>query len=156
MTEQELIEQLAEKEHAGWSSYMSYLFSKCEATPLGSLVIPSGYVAALRKQIDTPYASLSEDEKQSDRDEVAHILPIIREYALSQCGDSGEMAAMAWGLANANTICIKDLQRQVSLLHDEVFCTDIDRPGNSNKTLLGHVNNLYRLVYSIQGEEAKA
>lgn len=30
--------------------------------------------------MDTPYAELSEQEKQSDRDEVAHILPIINKY----------------------------------------------------------------------------
>jgi len=33
------------------------------------------------RQIETPYAELSEREKQSDRDEVAHILPIIKSFA---------------------------------------------------------------------------
>lgn len=84
MTEQELIEALAEKEHAGWSSYMAYLFSKLESNPDGSLTIPPGYVTALQIQIDTPYADLSKLEKQYDRDEVAHILPIIRKFAQEQ------------------------------------------------------------------------
>jgi len=80
MTKEELIEQLSAAEHSSWACWMQYLFSRCEVNPDGSLTIPSGYVAALQKQIDTPYAKLSEREKQSDRDEVAHILPIIEEY----------------------------------------------------------------------------
>lgn len=164
MTEQELIKQLADKEHASWARWMKYLFSVCEAYSIvdpdrfgrnKGVLIPPELVERWQRQIDTPYEDLTEQEKQSDRHEIAHILPIIREYALSQCGDSGEMAAMAWGMSNANNACISDLQRQVSALHDEVFCSFIDRPGDSNKTLLGHVNNLYRLVYSLQEEEGK-
>lgn len=83
MTQEELIEKLADKEHASWANWMKYLFSKCEHTPGGSLIIPPGYVASLQIQIDSPYADLPEQEKQYDRDEVAHILPIIEEYAQS-------------------------------------------------------------------------
>jgi hypothetical protein len=155
MTEKELIEQLADKEHASWARWMAYVFDTCGVKPDGTVIIPEGLVNRWLGQVKTPYAELSEREKQSDRDEVAHILPIIREYALSQCGSSGEMAAMAWGMVNANNACISDLQRQVSLLHDEVFCACRNEPEDSNKTLLGHVNNLYRLIYSLQGEEDK-
>jgi hypothetical protein len=80
VTEQELIELLADKEHAGWASYLDYLFKKCGKQPDGSIIIPPGYVDALQKQIDTPYADLPDQEKQYDRDEVAHILPIIKAY----------------------------------------------------------------------------
>jgi hypothetical protein len=80
MTEHELIEQLSDKEHASWARWMIYLFDKCNAMPDGSLVIPPPFVARWQRQIDTPYRHLSEQEKQSDRNEVAHILPIIQEY----------------------------------------------------------------------------
>jgi len=80
MTKEELIEQLADKEHESWALWQQYLFSKCEPNPDGSLTIPYSSVAHWQRQIDTPYAKLSEREKQSDRDEVAHILPIIEEY----------------------------------------------------------------------------
>ncbi len=83
MTEQELIEQLADKEHASWARWMAYLFTKCEDNPDGSLTIPSAYVTALQSQMDTAYADLYEREKQYDRDEVAHILPIIHKFAQS-------------------------------------------------------------------------
>lgn len=79
----ELIEQLADKEHASWARWMQYLFSKCYSLSNGDLAVPVVYVESLRKQIDTPYAELPEQEKQYDRDEVAHILSIIDEYAHS-------------------------------------------------------------------------
>lgn len=164
MTEDELIEQLADKEHASWARWMQYLLNKCVAhwtvnadgfDQYNGVLIPPGLVEHWQRQIRTPYADLSEQEKQSDREEVAHILPIIREYAQCQCGSSGEMAAMAWGTANANNACISDLQRQVKLLHDEVFCTNTDRPATRNQTLLGDVRELRRLVSSLQGEYDK-
>lgn len=80
MSEQELIEALAEKEHASWARWMHYLFSKCTRQYDGTYVIPHHLVTRWRFQIETPYAELSEQEKQSDRDEVAHILPIIHAY----------------------------------------------------------------------------
>jgi hypothetical protein len=77
----ELIEQLADKEHAGWAHWMSYLFSRCNRNEHGELVIPDVLVWHWQRQIDTPYADLPEREKQSDRDEVAKILPIIEKYS---------------------------------------------------------------------------
>lgn len=84
MDKQELIEALADKEHESWSHWMDYLFSKCEYTSLGSATIPSGLVERWKRQVNTPYAELTEQEKQSDRDEVAKILPFIEAYKASQ------------------------------------------------------------------------
>src|SRR6266700_1454246 len=80
MSREELIEQLADKEHASWSHWMEYLFSKCAYLANGDAVLPGEYVRHWQQQVLTPYTLLSEREKQSDRDEVAHILPIIDEY----------------------------------------------------------------------------
>lgn len=161
MTEQELIEQLADKEHASWARWMDYLFSKCSFASDGAAMIPSELAARWNRQMCTLYADISEQEKQSDRDEVAHILPIIYEYASSrvtksvtaldrihrsQCDNSGDQSVQA---------CISDLQRQVSLLHKEVFCTHANRPATRNQTLLGDVRELRRIVFSLQ-EESKS
>lgn len=81
MTEQELIEQLADKEHASWARWMTYLFSKSSPNDYGGVVLSRADVEHWRRQVATPYADLSEREKQSDREEVAHILPIIQRYA---------------------------------------------------------------------------
>ncbi|SRR5260221_274543 len=87
MTEEELIEQLADKEHASWARWQAYLFSLCVnpadeygAADTRSLVILAERVERWQRQIATPYADLSEQEKQYDRDEVALILPIINQY----------------------------------------------------------------------------
>ncbi len=78
MSESELIEQLADKEHASWARWMDYLFSKCvDVNGHEYVLIPHDLADHWKRQANTPYAELSEHEKQSDRDEVAHILPII-------------------------------------------------------------------------------
>jgi hypothetical protein len=75
-----LVEQLAEKEHGSWSHWMKYLFSKCTANADGSMTIPVALVDRWQGQAETPYADLSEREKQSDRNRVNLILPIIEAY----------------------------------------------------------------------------
>jgi hypothetical protein len=82
MSEQELIEQLADKEHASWARWMAYLFSVCVPDPQmdGALLIAPAWVRHWQQEIETAYADLPESYKQSDRDEVAHILPLIRAY----------------------------------------------------------------------------
>ncbi len=80
MTEEELIERLAECEHASWARWQAYLHSICARNPDGSLTIPADRVRRWERQIATPYAELSEAEKQSDRDEVVRLLPLIQEY----------------------------------------------------------------------------
>lgn len=83
-TEQKLIEQLADKVHESWSHWMRYLFSQCEKQPDGSMLIPLSSALRWNRQMATPYAELTEREKQSDRDEVAHILPIIDTWVKSE------------------------------------------------------------------------
>ncbi len=79
-TKEELIEALANAEHASWAHWMNYLFSRCVYLD-GRIVIPEELAKRWKRQAATPYDELSEREKQSDREEVAHILPIIEEYA---------------------------------------------------------------------------
>jgi hypothetical protein len=107
MTEQELIEQLADAEHASWSRWMSYLFEKCnkyeDEEGRKCLLIPTELEKHWQRQIDTPYAELSEREKQSDREEVAHILPIIASYTgntVKEGSDLREQVFLALGEAS--------------------------------------------------------
>lgn len=78
--ERELIEKLAEAEHAGWARWMKYVFSQCIANEDGSLTIPAELAAQWQRQIDTSYGDLSEPEKEADRREVRRILPLIRAW----------------------------------------------------------------------------
>ena len=80
---EELIETLADYEHASWANWMAYLFIKCSTLGPGSkaLVIPTELVIRWNRQIETAYPELTEQEKKSDRKEVAHIMPAIEAYA---------------------------------------------------------------------------
>lgn len=74
---QSLIDKLADIEHERWSHWQRYLHSKCEPTSDGSLVIPAHLVGRWESQMNTPYSALSEEEKESDREQVRRYLPII-------------------------------------------------------------------------------
>ena len=87
MSEEQLIEKLADKEHASWSRWMEYLFSRCEKQPDGRYVISESDFFHWYDELKTPYNSLSEKVKESDRKEVAHILPIIKQYVSDLIGE---------------------------------------------------------------------
>jgi hypothetical protein len=86
MTRHALREKLADAEHASWARWMAYLFSKCQRQANGSYTIPPEYVSHWQREVATPYAELSEREKESDRAEVELILPIIDNYVACQTG----------------------------------------------------------------------
>jgi len=68
-----LFEKLAAIEHERWADWQRYMHSKCDKDELvstGRLVIPANLVEQWERQIVTSYAELSEEEKESDRDQV--------------------------------------------------------------------------------------
>jgi len=73
----ELIEKLADIEHQRWAHWQEYLHSKCLPNPDGSLTIPSNLVSRWKKQIGTPYTSLSPEEQFSDKEQVEKALIAI-------------------------------------------------------------------------------
>jgi hypothetical protein len=73
----QLLEQLADYAHASWSHWMHYLFSRSSNLPDGSVVIPAELVARWQRQMETPYQELSEQEKESDRNQARQILPLL-------------------------------------------------------------------------------
>ena len=72
-----LVEQLAALEHERWAHWQRYMHSKCQRLADGSLVIPVDLVARWEQQISTSYENLSEQEKESDREQVRRYFPII-------------------------------------------------------------------------------
>lgn len=72
-----LREQLAELAHVQWSGWMQYLFSKLDQQSDGSLVIPAEYVVALRRQMETAYADLLQQEQDDDRAEADKMLALM-------------------------------------------------------------------------------
>jgi hypothetical protein len=72
-----LVEKLAALEHERWSHWQRYLHGKGQRQPDGSLILPAELVAQWEKQISTGYVELSDDEKESDREQVRRYLPVI-------------------------------------------------------------------------------
>lgn len=76
-----LLEELAAIEHQRWAHWQRFMHSQAERRSDGSLIIPSDLVTKWERLIDTPYAELTDKEKESDRDQVRRYLPtVIRAY----------------------------------------------------------------------------
>ncbi len=70
-------ERLAALAHEQWSGWMRYMLGKCTENPDGSITVPAGYVRALKRQMNTPYAELTEGERDSDREEADRVLLVL-------------------------------------------------------------------------------
>jgi len=82
LLEAQLVEALADYAHDAWSGWMRYLFSKClgvldHGADACETVIPEWATKRWRRQMNTPYKDLPEEEKESDRVEARKILSII-------------------------------------------------------------------------------
>lgn len=72
-----IVERLAAVEHERWAHWQKYVHDQCERQEDGSLVVPAELAARWEAQIETPYAELSEQEQESDREQVHRYLPTI-------------------------------------------------------------------------------
>ena len=74
---QRVVEQLTSIEHDRWAHWQRYIHTHCERRADGSLVIPPDLVARWERQIETAFVDLSEDERESDRQQVRKYLPVV-------------------------------------------------------------------------------
>ena len=72
-----LTDKLAEVEHERWSHWQRYMHSKGTRLRDGSLLLPAELVERWDHQIGTKFKDLTEDEKESDREQVRKYLPVI-------------------------------------------------------------------------------
>ena len=70
-------EKIAAVQHAIWAHWMAYLFSVCQPNGDGSATIPTEKVERWARQACTPYAELTEGEKESDREQADKVLSEI-------------------------------------------------------------------------------
>lgn len=73
----DLREQLAALCHEQWAGWMKYLFVKGNKKDKGSFEIFDDEVKRWERQMNTPYADLSHEEKESDRKEADKFLAVI-------------------------------------------------------------------------------
>lgn len=74
----DLVDELASIEHERWAHWQRYMHEKAIRQKDGSLLIPHDLVDKWERQISTPFDKLSDDEKDSDREQVAKYLPVIK------------------------------------------------------------------------------
>lgn len=72
-----LVERLAALEHERWAHWQRYMHSKGQRAADGSITLPADLVQRWERQIETPYDQLSDDERESDREQVRRYLPHI-------------------------------------------------------------------------------
>ncbi len=80
MNRGELIEKLAAQAHTSWAGWMQYLFQFCTENPDGTVTLRSDKVARWKRQMNTNYENLPEEEKRSDREEAKPILGLLDAY----------------------------------------------------------------------------
>ena len=71
------VEALAALAHEQWSGWMRYLFAQFPKLYTGSRLIPVEWATRWVRQMKTPYAELSETEKDSDRTEARRVLAVL-------------------------------------------------------------------------------
>lgn len=71
------VERLAPIEHERWAHWQQFVHDQCKHQEDGSLVVPAELVARWQAQIETPYAELPEQAKESDREQVRRYLPTV-------------------------------------------------------------------------------
>lgn len=96
---EKLKEKLAEIEHQRWADWQKYVHSICKTVEFpkvpdlceGDLIIPKALVEQWKRQIDTSYKNLTEEEKNSDRREVDKYFPLIldllKEFGIELAGE---------------------------------------------------------------------
>jgi len=91
-----LREELADWQHAIWAHWMSYLFGVCQHNEDGSVTIPADKVERWMRQQVTPYSALTEEERESDREQADKILAVLQPMLR-------DLAAMSDHLADLHT-----------------------------------------------------
>jgi len=109
MTRDELIEALAAIEHERWADWQRYVQRECaisheyhdrkRGTRTGLILHPEDW-QRWERQIATPYAQLSESEKQADRDQVMRYWPLIVEFVAQWIADNTTPDGRCYGELN--------------------------------------------------------
>lgn len=94
MNDEPLREALAALAHEMWSGWMAYQFEKGALTTTWDIYerrkvetfhLPHQFVERWQRQMNTPYAELSESEKEGDRVEADKMLAIVRGKCMCGC-----------------------------------------------------------------------
>lgn len=72
-----LTEELADLAHRQWARWMEYLFEKSTLNEDGTVTVPKWAVDRWKRQVNTEYKDLPEEEKESDRNEARRVIGVV-------------------------------------------------------------------------------
>jgi len=73
----DLTEKLGDLVHRQWSGWMEYLFEKSTLNEDGTVTIPEYAVSRWKRQVETAYKDLPEEEKESEREKARQVIDAI-------------------------------------------------------------------------------
>jgi len=76
-TNDELIEELADVQHAIWAHWMRYMFTCGQFGADGTWHMPAFKAERWKRQMATNYADLTEREKDSDREQARKVIAVL-------------------------------------------------------------------------------
>lgn len=76
----QLREALADVSHEIWAHWMRWQFSVGTFNEDGTWTMPAAKVERWQRQMETPYAKLTEGEKGSDREQADKILAVLEDF----------------------------------------------------------------------------
>lgn len=71
-------ERLADVQHEIWAHWMRYMFTCGQFGPDGTWHMPAFKAERWQRQMDTPYSALTEQERESDREQADKVILKIR------------------------------------------------------------------------------
>ena len=74
-----MLKKLASLQHEIWAHSMRYLFSVSIQNDDGSVTIVAEKVVRWKRQMETPYAQLTEREQASDIDQAQKVMSVLEE-----------------------------------------------------------------------------
>lgn len=80
----EVREIVADVQHDIWAHWMRYMFSCGALNPDGTWTMPADKVERWHRQMNTPYADLTERERESDRHMADRVLAAMAKFYDSQ------------------------------------------------------------------------
>lgn len=87
----ELREQFADLAHAIWAHWMRYMFSCGQQLADDTWIMPADKVKRWTRQMHTPYAELSDKERESDREQADKMI-VLFEGAITMLRQRAEAA----------------------------------------------------------------
>jgi len=138
MNKKELRELFADLAHKQWSGWMEYLFSKCDA----NFTLPQWAVERWQRQMKTEYANLSEEEKNSDRDEADKMIKIAEQYAKSKTSELQSEISRLIKSAEENDTLLRNRKND----HIKVLEEEISRLKGENEARKNRIRILEKLL----------